>query len=137
MRKGIVDNRLLKVADTFDIQRRRNHEVDLRSRVKLHESLGHLDVVGDVLLFIPVLWFGVVGTQLDDNDIRLRVEGGFVGFSLGVWHISCFDHASPGLTIVLDLERFKCNFLLHLNLVDLSPSLIHIGMFMHDHGHLV
>ena len=112
LRKGVIDNRLLKVADTFNVQRWWNHEVDLWSRFELHKSLSHLDVVRNVLLFIPVLWFGVVGSKLDHNDIRLRIEGVLVRLSLNIWHISCSDHASPGIAVVLNFEGFESNLLL-------------------------
>ena len=112
LRKGVVDHGLLKVADTFDVQRRWDHEVDLWGRLKFHKSLGHLHVVGDVLFFVPVLGLGVIGAQLDDDDVRLRGEGVLVSLSLDIRHVSCSDHASPGLPVVLHFVRFGSNLLL-------------------------
>lgn len=163
LRKGVVDHRLLKVADTFDVQRWWDHEVDLWVGVKLHKSLGHLHIVCNVLFFVPVLGLGVIGAQLDDDDVRLRGKSVLVSFSLDVRHVSCSDHASPGLPVVLHFVRFGSNLLLPkrhkpeldqiswlngiteikkiryllLDLLDFSPSLVHVSLFVHDHGHLV
>ena len=52
---------------------------------------------------LPVVGLGVVGAELDDNDIRVEREGGFVGGLLDIRVIAFAQHGAGANPEVPDL----------------------------------
>eukprot|EP00470_Lotharella_oceanica_P002286 CAMPEP_0170179162 /NCGR_PEP_ID=MMETSP0040_2-20121228/16442_1 /TAXON_ID=641309 /ORGANISM="Lotharella oceanica, Strain CCMP622" /LENGTH=195 /DNA_ID=CAMNT_0010423033 /DNA_START=127 /DNA_END=714 /DNA_ORIENTATION=- len=92
-----VDHGLVHVVLSVLIERRRDHNVHLRSGRQALKDVDHIQIVSRVLrrVWSPVVVLGVIGAQHQDHDVRIAVEDCLIFSGIPIGVVSVLEHCSP------------------------------------------
>jgi len=104
-REKSVEDGLVKAVSAIFIERRRYHQPNNRLRGQTQKRGDEVGVVRKVILCMcaPIVVSGIVGSEHDQHDLRVRIEYHMIFAFIPIWLIASSQECGSPNTIVSDI----------------------------------